>query len=72
MLARPSFLLAAIVGALSSVGTAATIDLLPADDEHPAIIVIQGDFEVGDERSFVEHALGLQEAVVVFNSDGGN
>ena len=67
-----SSLSAAIVGTLSSVGTAATIDLLPPNNEHPATIVIEGNLELGDERSFVEHALGLQDAFVVFNSDGGN
>ena len=35
-------------------------------------ITVQGDFEIGDDAKFIRLALPLDEAVVVFNSDGGN
>src|SRR5438105_2457353 len=38
----------------------------------PPIIVIEGNFEAGDDKKFVQIALPLDQAIVILNSPGGN
>lgn len=56
----------------SSLALAATFDVKPKYDDSAAIVVVIGDFEVGDEKSFIQSVLPLDRAVVVLNSSGGN
>jgi hypothetical protein len=57
----------------STSGLAANISLAPLDgDPAHAIVAVEGDLEVGDDILFRAQVGRLTEAVVRFNSDGGN
>jgi hypothetical protein len=56
----------------SAAAAAATITLMPASDVIPAIIIVEGEIEAGDERKFIDHAIPLETAVVALASPGGN
>jgi hypothetical protein len=49
---------------------AAEVSELPG--EHPRIIAITGELNLGDEQKFIQVALAADRAVVLFNSEGGN
>jgi ATP-dependent protease ClpP protease subunit len=49
---------------------AAEITELPG--EHPRVIAIKGELQVGDDEKFIQAALPVKQAVVLFNSEGGN
>jgi hypothetical protein len=38
----------------------------------PDLLVVTGDLAIGDEKKFIQLALGTDDAVVVFHSPGGN
>jgi hypothetical protein len=40
--------------------------------DRPDVIFVTGDFDVGDEKKFVNTALNSESAIVVFQSSGGN
>ena len=65
-------LLFLILAYLPSYAHGAQISVLPADSNGPAAISITGKLAPGDERVFKKFALTLEEAVVVFDSNGGN
>lgn len=49
---------------------AATINVIP--NQTRSLVTIRGELESGDGDTFAEKVLRLKEAVVVFNSPGGN
>jgi peptidoglycan hydrolase-like protein with peptidoglycan-binding domain len=51
-------------------GWAATITVIP--NQTRSLVTIRGELEFGDEDTFAEKVLRLKEAVVIFNSPGGN
>ena len=57
---------------LASSASAALISVQPATETFPAVISIEGEIAFGDERDFVNQALGLDSAIVVLASPGGN
>lgn len=62
-----------LIFALISVrAEAAEISEVPSGDPQISIIVVQGELLVGDDEKFVKVALPLRQAVVVFDSEGGN
>jgi hypothetical protein len=44
----------------------------PVPNGNTDIIAISGDLALGDERKFIDLALSTQNALVVFQSPGGN
>jgi peptidoglycan hydrolase-like protein with peptidoglycan-binding domain len=50
----------------------ATIKVRPPERDVPALILVEGELQYGDEKRFVEHALKLDEAIVLLGSRGGN
>ncbi|WP_157928951.1 PAN domain-containing protein [Pararhizobium haloflavum] len=61
--------LSSLVAGLCS---AAEMDVYPPDDGLPSVIHIEGELFVDDHRRFQSLAIPLDEAIVVFNSVGGN
>ncbi len=57
---------------LASSASAALIRVEPATETFPAVISVEGEIAFGDERDFVNQALGLDSAIVVLASPGGN
>jgi hypothetical protein len=51
---------------------AATITLYPPDSQLPAMVMVVGDLEQGDEDTFRFRTSGLSKAIVAFASDGGS
>ncbi len=44
----------------------------PETSDHAAIVLVEGDFVLGDDKYFTKIALQLDHAIIVFSSDGGN
>jgi hypothetical protein len=63
-----------VVTLLSSAAPAfaATMEATPVGSGHGSIITVIGNLELGDEKKFIDLALGNPEAVVVLGSNGGN
>ncbi|MGA7329711.1 MAG: hypothetical protein WBX25_35835 [Rhodomicrobium sp.] len=55
-----------------SVSEAATIEVVPADNQNLQVIVLAGEIKIGDETRFADLAIGTQSAIVVLNSPGGS
>ena len=53
-------------------GLAATFDVKPKSGDSSAVVIVIGDFELGDEKNFIQAVLPLDNAVVVLTSNGGN
>lgn len=51
---------------------AATTEVVSGRSGSTPIIFVRGDLEPGDEKRFIERALGVDRAVVVLESDGGS
>jgi hypothetical protein len=51
---------------------AANISVVPPEGTKPALIAIQGNFEFEDADKFTKSVAPFQNAIVVFESDGGN
>jgi peptidoglycan hydrolase-like protein with peptidoglycan-binding domain len=49
---------------------AAAINVIPY--QKSSLVIIKGELQLGDEDTFTEKVLRLKEAVVMFNSPGGN
>src|SRR3712207_786626 len=50
---------------------AATVDAITSRDA-PTLFVIQGELQYGDEKKFVDKAIGVPEGIVSFHSTVGN
>lgn len=58
---------------LQSPGRAATIAVVePESDGKAALINVEGDFNLGDDKTFTKLALQFDTAVILFSSNGGN
>ena len=66
-----SVMLAGIVFSVSAHAANITI-IRPESRDTAALVLVEGDFELGDDKSFTKIALQLDHAIVVFSSDGGN
>lgn len=55
----------------ASVSSAATITVSPLSNDW-AVVYVRGEFRIGDDKEFVNKALPLKDAFVVFASDGGH
>ena len=53
-------------------GLAATFDVKPKSGNSSAVVIVIGDFELGDEKNFIQAVLPLDNAVVVLTSNGGD
>jgi hypothetical protein len=51
---------------------AADIRVFPGPTNDLQLITITGEFELGDDKKFIQIALPVDRAVVAFSSDGGN
>jgi uncharacterized protein len=56
----------------SPFGLAATFDVKPKSGDSTALVIVIGDFELGDEKKFIQAVLPLDTAIVVLTSNGGN
>lgn len=63
-----------LAGIIISVSArAATVTIIkPETLNNAAVVLVEGDFELGDDKSFTKIALQIDHAIVVFSSDGGN
>ena len=50
----------------------ADIRVIPGASGKPAIIILTGDLLPGDQKKFASNALAIEEAIVLFESRGGN
>jgi hypothetical protein len=64
------FIIGLLTSPLSAV--AANIEATPMGSGQGVIITVIGDLQLGDEKKFVDVALGTPEAVVLLGSNGGN
>jgi hypothetical protein len=64
--------LAALQIGLATASDAAQIEVFPDEKGGLTYITVEGNFELGDERRFIEKALPVERGVVAFNSEGGN
>lgn len=60
------------ISALTSLHPAVAATVRAVDDDRVSIIVVSGDFELGDEKKFIDVAVSRPDAIVAFNSPGGN
>ena len=60
--------------ALTAVGfaQAAEISVVPPEQGRPTVVLVKGTFDREDGDEFARKVAALTEAIVVFNSDGGN
>jgi PAN domain len=65
-------LLCAFILLLGGNAYAAQIKVFPLADPDWVIIAVVGDLELGDEKTFVQQALSYENAIVDFDSPGGN
>ncbi len=66
-----SLIMAGII--VSVAAHSANISILKAESpDTAAIVLVEGGFELGDDKSFTKIAMQLDRAIVVFSSDGGN
>jgi hypothetical protein len=64
--------LAALQLGLSGAAHAAQIETMPDQKSGYTLIAVEGTFELGDEKRFIEKALPVDKGIVVLNSEGGN
>lgn len=57
---------------LSNAAMAATFNVQPQMGNNSPIVIVIGDFEVGDEKKFIQSVLPLDNAVVILTSNGGD
>lgn len=57
---------------LSNAAMAATFNVQPQTGNNSPVVIVIGDFEVGDEKKFIQSVLPLDNAVVILTSNGGN
>lgn len=51
---------------------AADFRLLPGGPDKTAVVIVEGEFSLGDETEFVRQVLSMRDGIVVFSSPGGN
>ena len=54
------------------IGLAAEFKKSPIQPGGPDLIEVQGDLALGDEKKFINVAIGTDNAIVIFHSRGGN
>lgn len=67
-------LLTVIFGLLApwTAARAVEVSVIPASASNPAVIQVSGEFLSGDQKKFVDVAVNVPDAIVVFDSPGGD